>query len=192
MGFYDISENVDEYIKMCSEYDGSHIYQELQKYLQDGKDVLELGSGPGLDIQFLGQHYKVTGSDLSKEFISRLKRKYPNIPFLKIDAINIKVKNKYDCIYSNKVLHHLKKEELNSSLLSQSKILNSKGIIAHTFWIGDESEEIEGLLFTYYRREEIEEIISNNFKLISVVSYKEFEESDSLLIIAEKKDERDL
>ncbi len=185
MGFYDLPENVDDYINMCSEYDGSPIYVELQKYVGEGKRVLELGSGPGLDMQFLKQHYAVTGSDLSREFIIRLQRKYPDIPFLRINAIDMDVKDRYDCIYSNKVLHHLSKEELVRSLLNQGKILNPGGIMAHTFWIGSGSEEMEGLLFTYYGKDEIVEIISKYFNILSVNSYREFEDSDSILIIAE-------
>ncbi len=186
MGFYDNSENVDKYIEMCRDYDGSVIYQELKKFLKEGSSILELGSGPGLDIPVLSSHYQVTGSDLSEEFISRLKNIYQNIPFLKIDAKNINVKDRFDCIYSNKVLHHLTRENLLLSLLNQSKVLSADGIIAHSFWTGEEDQEMEGLLFTYYRNEEITDIISRSFKILSALSYREFEDSDSLFLIAQK------
>ena len=186
MGFYDISENVDKYIEMCNDYDGKYIYQEIKKFLNEGSSVLELGSGPGLDIQFLNANYQVTGSDLSEQFISRLKNKFHNIPFLKINALDVDVKDKFDCIYSNKVLHHLTKEELLLSLSNQSNVLTSNGIIAHSFWIGEENQEMEGLLFTYYRKKELTDIISERFKILSTMSYKEFEESDSLFLIAQK------
>ena len=184
MGFYDIPENVDKYIDMCSGYDGSLIYSELQNFLKDGKTILELGSGPGLDLSILRRRYCVTGSDLSKEFISRLQKKYPGIPFLKINATDIDVEEKYDCIYSNKVLHHLTKSELINSLSGQAQALSPGGIIAHTFWIGDDSEEIEGLLFNYYGKDEILEIITEKYNIFSSMSYSEFEDSDSLLVIA--------
>lgn len=99
MGFYDDSKNVDKYIEMCNDYDGRHIYNELKKILDGEKSVLELGSGPGSDIPFLNAHYKVTGLDLSEEFISRLKNKYQDIPFLKINAMDIDIKDKFDCIF---------------------------------------------------------------------------------------------
>lgn len=187
MGFYDISKNIDEYIDMCKSYDGSHIYQEFQKFVKDGISILELGSGPGFDIPFLNKHYRVTGSDLSEEFLNRLKRKYRDVPFLKLDAKTVTTKSTFDCIYSNKVLHHLTREELLLSLSNQIKILASDGIIAHSFWIGDEDQKMEGLLFTYYKKNEILDIISTRFKVLSFMTYQEFEDSDSIFIVAQLK-----
>lgn len=187
MNFYDDSENVDNYIEMCENYDGSNIYEVIENHLEDGRTVLELGSGPGFDIPFLKEHYRVTGSDLSDEFLKRCRAKYPDISFLKVDVKNINVPGKYDCIFSNKVLHHLTESELALSLLEQVNALSSNGIIAHTFWIGEESQEMNGLLFTYYRKEHLLKMISEHFIILSTMSYQEFEESDSLLVIAQIK-----
>ncbi|WP_028864031.1 class I SAM-dependent methyltransferase [Psychromonas aquimarina] len=187
MSFYNDSENVEKYIEMCKDYEGSNIYQSLKKHLNDGKTILELGSGPGFDIPFLNEHYQVTGSDLSDEFLRRCKNKFPAISFLKLDAADIDVREQFDCIYSNKVLHHLTQDELALSLLQQKKALSTNGIIAHSFWIGDESQEMEGLLFTYYRKEQLIEIISEHFEILSTMDYQEFEESDSLFVIAQLK-----
>ena len=134
MSFYEDSNNVDKYIEMCKSYDGSNIYKSLQEHLTTGNSILELGSGPGFDIPFLSEHYEVTGSDLSDQFLTRCKRKYPHIPFQKIDALNIDIKEKFDCIYSNKELHHLTKEELVLSLSNQAQVLSVGGVIAHSFW----------------------------------------------------------
>ena len=43
---------------------------------------------------------------------------------------------------------------------------------------------MEGLLFSYYFKERLMEIISENFKVMSTMNYQEFEESDSLFVIA--------
>lgn len=187
MGFYDESENVDKYIEMCEGYDGSNLYQVLQDNLMNGARVLELGSGPGFDIPFLSEHYDVTGSDYSDEFINRCKEKFPDIPFMKIDALNIHVSEKFDCIYSNKVLHHLTESELAKSLSQQAEALIEGGIVAHTFWMGTENQEIEGMLFTYYIQDKLIDIISEKFEVIATLSYKEFEDSDSLFVIAKLK-----
>ncbi len=187
MNFYEDSENVDKYIEMCKDYDGSNIYELLKKYLEDGKAVLELGTGPGFDIPFLNEHYQVTGSDYSEEFLVRCKDKFPDINFIKTDAKNIDINEKFDCIYSNKVLHHLTKDELSLSLLGQAGILSPGGIIAHSFWLGEEDQVMEGLLFTYYRKERLLDIISENFEVLTTMSYQEFEEDDSLFVIAQLK-----
>lgn len=186
MSFYNDSESVDKYIEMCADYDGSNIYEMMQKHLDDGKSILELGSGPGFDIQSLAEHYQVTGSDLSEEFLIRLKIKFPDIDFLQLDVKSLNVAKKYDCIYSNKVLHHLTEVELSVSLGAQANSLTQDGLIAHSFWMGEENQEMEGLLFTYYREERLLDMISENFTVISTMSYQEFEESDSMFVIAQK------
>lgn len=184
MSFYDNPENVNSYIEMCTSYDGSNIYQQVAKHLESGKTVLELGTGPGFDIPFLKANYEYTGSDLSEEFLNRCKERYPELPFIKFDVREIPSATKYHCIYSNKVLHHLTEAELGKSLESQRKALTKNGIIVHSFWIGEESQKIDGLLFTYYQIENLLKIIENKFNVISTMSYEEFEPEDSLLVIA--------
>lgn len=187
MGLYDNSENVDKYIEMCSGYDGSNIYKALEENLKDGSHLLELGTGPGFDIPFLSQHYQITGSDFSDEFLIRCRKKFPEIPFIKIDASDIDIKEKFDCIYSNKVLHHLTEKQLAISLKQQAECLTEEGTIAHSFWIGDENQEIEGMLFTYYKSEGLIDLISENFEVLATLSYQEFDDSDSLFVIAKRK-----
>ncbi|MDC3250011.1 class I SAM-dependent methyltransferase [bacterium] len=187
MSFYENSDNVDNYIKMCKDYDGSNIYKVLQNQLPKGKSVLELGSGPGFDIPFLKENYKVTGSDFSEEFLNRCREKFPDTPFLKTDAKNININEKFDCIYSNKVLHHLTEQQLSSSLKAQAASLSEDGLIAHSFWMGDENQVMEGLLFTYYKNEELLSLISENYTVLTTLSYQEFDKDDSLFVIAQLK-----
>jgi len=188
MSLYDDPEGVKTYIEMCDEYDGSQLYQALRQHLADNSTLLELGSGPGLDIEYLKQHYSVTGSDLSDEFLKVCKDKSPEIPFIKLDALKLKSTlgqgQKFDCIYSNKVLHHLTEEELQQSLKQQVKLLSPNGLIAHSFWLGEENQQISGMLFTYYKKDDLLDIISEQFEILSTLSYAEFEEDDSLFVIA--------
>lgn len=191
MGFYDEPTNVDRYIDMCKDYDGSNIYRELAEHLVDGKTVLELGSGAGLDMPFLTEHYQVTGSDLSKEFLSRCVQKFPDTLFIQLNAVTVNINDQFDCIYSNKVLHHLTEDELVESLNNQAKHLNPDGIIAHSFWIGHkldiENKEMFGLRFNYYKIEYLLKLISCRFKVLSSLNYTEFDENDSLFVIAQKR-----
>lgn len=184
MGFYDHPENVKTYIQMCEDYDGSNIHHALANSLPLDSSLLELGSGAGLDIEFLQESYAVTGSDLSDEFLRICKEKHPKIPFLKLDALKLNVDDKFDCIYSNKVLHHLTETELKESLKQQTAILTRNGMIAHSFWLGEGNEEMSGLLFTYYTEDQLVNIISDSFEILSSLKYEEFEESDSLFVIA--------
>jgi len=184
MSYYDDPENVKQYMEMCAGYDGNNIYQLLLQHLPKLASVLELGSGGALDIEFLKKHYDVTGSDLSDAFLDICQKKHPEVPFLKLDAQKLNLNQAFDCIYSNKVLHHLTPDALRASLKQQASALNPNGLIAHSFWLGDKSEEMHGLLFTYYNQETLLGIISESFEILTTLSYQEFEEDDSLFVIA--------
>ena len=146
--------------------------------------MLELGSGPGNDINYLQRKYTVTGSDLSDEFLLRCKKKYAEVSFIKLDAVLIKVNKKFDCVFSNKVLHHLTLENLRKSLKRQQKVIMKNGIIAHTFWLGDKEFTMEGMLFVFHNRESLINLVSEYFTIIESYDYKEFEEGDSIFIVA--------
>jgi cyclopropane fatty-acyl-phospholipid synthase-like methyltransferase len=67
MEFYNDPLKVDEYEKMCNEYDGLELYNVLSNHLKKDSSLLEIGCGPGNDITYLQRNYSVTGSDLSDE-----------------------------------------------------------------------------------------------------------------------------
>lgn len=185
MEFYNDPKKVDEYEKMCNEYDGSELYEVLSKHLKENSTLLELGCGPGNDIPYLRNHYSVTGSDLSDEFLKRCKERFNDIQFIKLDAVSINMKETFDCVFSNKVLHHLTLEELEKSLKRQQSIIKPKGIFAHTFWIGDKEFTMEGMLFVFHNRERLIQLISKYFTILETYDYKEFEDGDSIFVIAQ-------
>lgn len=187
MNFYNDPESVKGYIEMCDGYDGSNIYHVLRQHLPENSSLLELGSGPGFDIEYLKSIYSVTGSDLSEEFLKVCKQRHPEVSFLKLSALKLELAEKFDCIYSNKVLHHLTEDELKESLEQQLKILSPNGLLAHSFWLGEEDQVIKDMLFTYYKKEKLLHILSEYFEILSTLNYEEFEEDDSLFVIARLK-----
>lgn len=187
MGFYDDTTNVKEYLKMCEGYDGQALYTELAKYLKEGSSLLELGCGGGADAVSLNKRYNYTGSDLSDAFLEVCHKEYSDINFIKMDVLKLSLDKHYDAVFSNKVLHHLNHEELKTTLKQQVKLLSDDGIIAHSFWLGDEDKEMFDMLFTYYKKEVLLEIISEHFNVLSTYLYKEFQADDSLFIIAKVK-----
>jgi cyclopropane fatty-acyl-phospholipid synthase-like methyltransferase len=184
MDFYNDPVKVDEYESMCEEYDGSELYRELDKHLTNNSTLLELGSGPGNDIDYFKKKYKVTGSDLSDEFLMRCKNKHTDVPFIKLDAVSIKSDKLFDCVFSNKVLHHLTLEKFERSLKRQQEVIVTNGLFAHTFWIGDKEFTMEGMLFVFHNREHLVKLVSKYFTIIKLYDYKEFEEGDSIFILA--------
>ncbi|KAF6247129.1 methyltransferase [Nitrosopumilus sp. b3] len=187
MGFFDTEKGVNEYIKMAEGFDGTELIKILQKFLPLKSTVLELGMGPGKDLDILNESYLVTGSDYSQIFIDKYRRQKPDADLLKLDAITIPTDRTFDCIYSNKVLHHLTREDLKKSFQRQKKVLNPNGIGFHSFWRGDEDENYDGLLFTKYQIEELKKVAENDFEILAIEIYTEMEKDDSIYLMVKNK-----
>jgi trans-aconitate methyltransferase len=186
MSFYDQEKNVSEYIKMAEGYDGKEFVPILRTCLPENATVLELGMGPGKDIQLLSEFFQVTGSDYSRIFIDRYKKLHPDADLILLDAVTLKTNRKFDCLYSNKVLYHLSKTELRQSFKRQAELLKSGGIAFHTFWYGDGEETQSDLHMTYYTDATLSELIGDEFEEIKFQMYSEMEENDSFYIVLKK------
>ena len=186
MEYFKTEKNVMEYIKMAEGYDGRELIEILKKHLPTGSTVLELGMGPGVDLDILKSDYTVTGSDYSKVFLDLYKKKHPNADLILLDAITMNTHRKFDCIYSNKVLVHLTRQDLKKSLERQLEVLNSGGIVYHSFWKGDRTEDMHGVHFEYYTESYLTELFNNNYELLDVQVYEEMDEDDSIYVIAKK------
>lgn len=185
--YYHTKESVEEYIKLSEGHDGTHLITPLSKFLPAQLSVLEIGSAEGKDIELLSQTYKVTGSDYSEEFLKVLRSRLPNFDFLHLNAATLETDLCFDGIYSNKVLHHLTDEELLNSINRQHEMLNTGGIICHSFWKGEGDEEFKGMFVNYHTKEELEQLFSPKFTIHILKEYAEMEEGDSIFLIAEKK-----
>ncbi len=186
MAYYDDLQNVKNYIEMAKDCFAIELVSKLSRYLEKGGTILELGMGPGNDLELLSENFHVTGSDKSPYFIELYKEKNPEAEVLVMDAITLDIDRSFDCIYSNKVLPHLTKQELDMSIEKQWSILKENGILFHTFWKGDKLEHYGGMLNQYYLEAELKNKFSDGFEVILVESYMEFEEDDSILIVLKK------
>jgi cyclopropane fatty-acyl-phospholipid synthase-like methyltransferase len=187
MSFFDTEEGVDEYIKLAEGYDGSELIKDLRNFLKDGSTVIELGMGPGIDLDILKKYYKVTGTDTSKVFINRYKKMHPDADVFLLDATKLDINKKFDCIYSNKVLQHLTKNACLKSFKKQKNLLNPKGIILHSFWYGDKTEDYDGLLFVRYKINELKNMVRDDYDILKIQRYKEFKNNDSFYVILQRK-----
>jgi len=86
MGFYDSKENVETYIQIAKGYDGKALIDILRTYLPTGSSVLELGMGPGIDLDTLAKDYDVTGSDQSDIFLDRYRKAHTEIKLRKLEV----------------------------------------------------------------------------------------------------------
>ncbi|NND94763.1 MAG: class I SAM-dependent methyltransferase [Flavobacteriales bacterium] len=185
--YYKTKESVDEYIRVAKEVQGAELINKLSEFLAPNSRLLEIGSGPGTDWNILKSNYDVVGSDNSREFLSYLASKNPSGMFLELDAVTLDTDEKFDGLYSNKVLHHLNDEELIDSIKRQCEVLNENGIICHSFWKGEGSEVFRGLYVNYHTKTALKDCFEDYFETILIETYAEFEDSDSLLFIGKKR-----
>ena len=183
MGFYDEEKNVESYVQMAEGYDGRELVDVLKNHLATGSTVLELGMGPGKDLALLAEAFKATGSDRSEVFLRRYGRDHPDADVLLLDAVTLETERQFDAIYSNKVLHHLSVDELRISLRRQVARLNGNGLVLHSFWYGEGTEEKHGLRFTYYTDASLAAVVGPEFEWVACVRYSELEEDDSLYLL---------
>ncbi len=186
MEYFKKRENVQKYKEMVGEHDGSWLIEKLSVYLNNGNTVLELGMGLGLDFELLSKKYAVTGTDNSPIFVEDYKNKNPKADIVLLDAIHVDINKNFDCIFSNKVLHHLTKKQFEVSLKNQKAHLNDDGIIFMTLWHGEHKEEMmfnDELRFTYYKENDIKEIVGDDFEILAIEKFKEFDEDDSILVV---------
>ncbi len=186
-GYYKTKESVEEYIRLAKDFNGKQLIEKLEQVLAPESTLLEIGSGPGTDWRILDKSYRVTGSDSSIEFLNHLRNENPGRTFLELDATSLQTPEKFDGIYSNKVLHHLNDYELADSIKRQYEVLNTQGVICHSFWKGEGSEIFKGLFVKYHSEKSLKETFGPHFKILSIESYAEFEQGDSLLLLGIKK-----
>ncbi len=186
MGFYDTKEGVQQYVEMAEGSGGAELVEVLTRHLPEGSTVLELGMGPGKDLDLLSRSYRVTGSDSSAAFVDLYRKKKGQADLLVLDARTMETERKFDCIYSNKVLHHLTKNELKTSLQKQREVLNNEGLLMHSFWHGTKEEEHHDLLFVHYTEQELEELAADGYEVLDMKRYEEMAQDDSIYLLVRR------
>ncbi len=189
MGFYDTEKGVADYLKLAEGYDGAELIDWLRNYLPEKSSVLELGMGPGKDLDILLKTYQATGSDFSQLFLDHYLKQHPGADVLQLDAVSPITTRRFDAIYSNKVLQHLSIDECRQALVAQHSLLNAGGIILHALWYGNDYEEYEGLGFQQYTAESFCELLDGRFEILETRIYTEMEKEDSIAVFLKRQPE---
>lgn len=160
----------------------------FKKRVDSSKKILELGSGTGREFQELSKYYNITGSDYSDAFLKKLRKKFKQYSFPKINAITMEIDEHFDVIYSNKVLQHLLPEQLEESLKLQYNTLISGGLLIHAMWKGDPEPPKPGKCpYILYQKGDIEKI-KGMFAIEDYTEYSELSENDSFIIVLRKQE----
>lgn len=191
MSYFDDRTRAKEYIEMVEGYDGRELIEVVKEYLPEGASLLELGMGPGTDLDLLRQTYRVTGSDSAQPFLDIYQERNKEADLLLLDATTLDTDRSFDGIFSNKVLVHLSEAELRQSFLRQEAVLNPLGVLFHSFWYGNREEFLHGLRFRYYTEEMIRRIVEPRFEVLAVERYTEMEKDDSIYLVLRARSEPD-
>ena len=186
MDYFDSKKNVEDYVRMADGYDGRELVDRLPSWLPDGATVLELGMGPGKDLDMLLERYRATGSDASQVFVDRYLEARPDADVLLLDAVSLDTARRFDCVYSNKVLHHLTRDGMRASLARQLELLHDGGLALHTLWRGEGEQEMHGLRFVYYSVDEARAAAPDGFEVVEAGVYAEMEKDDSIRLVLRK------
>lgn len=107
-------------------FDFVHKYGEAVMELIEapaGSFVVDLGCGNGaLSEKLISRGYRVLGLDASEEMLETARKLHPDIPFVCADAVEFKLEEKADVIFSNAVLHWIdaeKQDRMIANLASQ-------------------------------------------------------------------------
>jgi len=185
--FYEDPANVESYSQFTPAHDGALLVDALRAELPAGASVLEIGMGPGKDLDLLAEHYTVTGSDLSHAFIDRYRAKHPDADLLYLDARTLDTDRRFDAIFSNKALIHLSAEELQESFARQHAVLNDGGLMLHSLWNGTGTKQFGELTLTYHNAPGLTAMLEPAFDILALELHAKMADGDSIYVLARKR-----
>jgi len=180
-------QNSNQYRNTSTGNSSLELIEALKNYLPLQSSLLLMGIGSGKDLELLSKYYNVTGSDFSKLLLVMYQKLHPDADLINLDLIELNTKRKFDCIYSNKVLHQMPESGLKQSLQNQLNLLNENHLVIHSFWTGNKIENHHGLLWTYYTEESLLEQIPKEYKILELKTYREKIDHDSIYMVLRKK-----
>ena len=186
MAYFDNPESVQEYIEMTKNYVGEQTLSATKRHVPKGSSILELGMGPGHDLNILKRDFTVTGSDASQIFLDIHRQNHPDNQLYRLNATTIDIEQTFDCIYSNKVLHQLDNDDLSKSFKRQHHLLPSGGFVVHSFWHGTGEEMHQGQRYWLRDEAELSACTAGLFEVVEMTLYKEFEPDDSLCVVLKR------
>lgn len=129
------------------------------------KNLLDLGCGTGLELDYIYKLFpniSITGIDLSRAMLEKLKEKYHREDLKLICSNYLKYEflhDKYEAVVSFETLHHLKKEDKTLLFKKVHDSLKANGIYIECDYIA-QNDEIENLLFTELKNRRITDGLS--------------------------------
>jgi|SRR3989344_6906977 len=126
----------------------SDLVEKAIKYIDKKGDVMDLGCGAGENAVYLAlKGFKVTGIDISKQFIHKSKNLAKiydvdkDIAFLERDIVQFKYDKSYNLVISDFVFHFMGKEEIDIVIKNMKENTTNNGINAISVLKDDNSNK---------------------------------------------------
>ena len=123
---------------------------------KEAKTLLDLGCGTGLELDYifpLRPDIRVTGIDLTKEMLEKLKAKHPDKALTLIcgDYFAVEFEKDFDCAVSFETMHHFEKEKKTALYARICEALKDGGVYIECDYMVETQEE-EDLWFAENER----------------------------------------
>jgi len=177
-----IQETINTYNEMASRYRGRRSAFDMSQWidmllsLMPGKEILEIGCGPGRDAKlFLARECKYVGIDLSEKLLEIAKEEVPDAQFQHADMLELPFEDdSFDGIWNCATFHHLKTEDMPIAMGEMARVLRKGGVLFLGTKLGDSEEylkdgEFDGKerYFNYIKPEFMQELLENaRFELV--------------------------
>jgi len=112
-------------------YYNSRVSEVYRFNIPSGQSILDIGTGTGKLLSFL-QPEKGLGIDLSDGMINLAKELHPNLDFIQMDVVELKLKEKYDFVIMSDTINDL--WDVQSALENISKVLQNDGRLIINFY----------------------------------------------------------
>jgi ubiquinone/menaquinone biosynthesis C-methylase UbiE len=92
-----------------------------------GKDILEAGIGTGFITEVLRKYGHITGFDISRAMMEKVKKKFKDIKLVEGNILDLRLKGKYDSVVSIRVLSHFDLKDAKKALANLAKLTKTGG-----------------------------------------------------------------
>ena len=142
-----------------------------KKFLEsmpDSAKILDCGCGPGQDTEeFAKLGYKVTGIDITPEFIAMAKKRVPTADFIQMDMREINLPEKtFDGIWVSFSLLHIHKSDVPTVLNNFKTVMKSTGRIMIALHRGPKTEWVTANISGINRNCAVQEWIQSDLEQI--------------------------
>ncbi|MEM5804347.1 MAG: class I SAM-dependent methyltransferase [Candidatus Aenigmatarchaeota archaeon] len=139
-----------------------------------GKNVLDIGCGPGQDCKWLTEHgCRAIGIDASVGMLKEARKRVKTARFVKMDMRKLRFpENSFDGLWVCASLLHIKKSQVKKVLTGFRKVLKHGGIMFIAVKAGsrekyESHKDLGKRFFSYYRKDELERLLRDSgFKII--------------------------